>query len=142
MRSDSALRRPQMMSFSLSIGGEACSIVEMATRYIVNLSKEERLGMEDLLGRKHLSQLTGHVSKKRRLTRSHLTACPGGVRRRVQDYVKPALATTSWQSITFIAPPPALGCRLCLVLAHRKIASDLPMRQNAHDPSSTAFSSR
>lgn len=32
-------------------------MVEMATRYIVNLSKEERLGLEDLLARKRLSKL-------------------------------------------------------------------------------------
>jgi transposase len=32
-------------------------MVEMATRYIINLSKEERLGLEDLLARKRLSKL-------------------------------------------------------------------------------------
>jgi uncharacterized protein YerC len=31
--------------------------VEMAARYIINLSKEERLGLEDLLTRKRLSKL-------------------------------------------------------------------------------------
>jgi transposase len=46
-----------MMPFSLSIRAEACSMVEMATRYIINLSKEERLGLEDLLARKRLSKL-------------------------------------------------------------------------------------
>jgi hypothetical protein len=45
------------MAFLLSIRGDMCSIVEMAARYIVNLSKEERLGLEDLLGRKRLSKL-------------------------------------------------------------------------------------
>lgn len=32
-------------------------MVEMATRYIINLSNEERLGLEDLLRRKRLSKL-------------------------------------------------------------------------------------
>jgi len=32
-------------------------MVEMAARYIINLSKEERLGLEDLLARKRLSKL-------------------------------------------------------------------------------------
>lgn len=32
-------------------------MVEMAIRYIINLSKEERLGLEDMLKRKHLSKL-------------------------------------------------------------------------------------
>lgn len=45
------------MAFSLSIRSETCSIVEMATRYIINLSEEERFGLEELLKRKHLSKL-------------------------------------------------------------------------------------
>lgn len=45
-----------MMEFSLSIRAEPCSIVEMA-RYIINLSEEERLGLEDLLSRKRISKL-------------------------------------------------------------------------------------
>ena len=32
-------------------------MVEMATRYIINLSEEERLGLEDLLSRKRISKL-------------------------------------------------------------------------------------
>ncbi len=45
------------MAFSLSIWGQMCSMVEMATRYTINLSKEERLGLEDMLRRKRLSKL-------------------------------------------------------------------------------------
>jgi len=32
-------------------------MVEMATRYIINLSEEERVGLEDLLSRKRISKL-------------------------------------------------------------------------------------
>ncbi len=32
-------------------------MVEMATRYTINLSEDERLGLEDLLSRKRLSKL-------------------------------------------------------------------------------------
>jgi transposase len=46
-----------MMAVLLSIGAETCSMVEMATRYIINLSEEERLGLEDLLSRKRISKL-------------------------------------------------------------------------------------
>jgi uncharacterized protein YerC len=45
------------MAFLLSIRGDMCSIVEMAARYIVNLSKQERLGLEDLVARKRISKL-------------------------------------------------------------------------------------
>ncbi len=45
------------MAFLLSIRAETCSIVEMATRYIINLSEDERLGLEDLLSRKRVSKL-------------------------------------------------------------------------------------
>jgi len=45
------------MDFLLSIRAEPCSMVEMATRYIINLSEEERLGLEDLLSRKRISKL-------------------------------------------------------------------------------------
>jgi len=45
------------MAFLLSIRAETCSMVEMATRYIINLSEDERLGLEDLLSRKRVSKL-------------------------------------------------------------------------------------
>jgi transposase len=45
------------MAFLLSIGVETCSMVEMATRYIINLSEDERRGLEDLLSRKRVSKL-------------------------------------------------------------------------------------
>jgi len=45
------------MAFLISIRAETCSIVEMATRYIINLSEDERLGLEDLLSRKRVSKL-------------------------------------------------------------------------------------
>jgi transposase len=45
------------MAFSLSIRGEICSMVGMGPQYIINLSKEERLGLEELLARKRLSPL-------------------------------------------------------------------------------------
>src|SRR6266852_4953942 len=45
------------MAFLLSIRAETCSIVEMATRYIINLSEDERVGLEDLLSRKRVSKL-------------------------------------------------------------------------------------
>lgn len=41
----------------VSIRGETCSMVEMATRYIINLSEEERSWLEDLLARKRVSKL-------------------------------------------------------------------------------------
>jgi len=44
------------MEFLLSIRTETCSMVEMA-RYIINLSEDERLGLEDLLSRKRVSKL-------------------------------------------------------------------------------------
>jgi hypothetical protein len=34
-----------------------CSMLEMATRYIINLTEEERLGLEDLTTRKGVSKL-------------------------------------------------------------------------------------
>jgi transposase len=46
-----------MMAFSLSIWGGMCSMVVMATRYIINLTEDERLGLEDLLSRKRVSKL-------------------------------------------------------------------------------------
>jgi transposase len=45
------------MAFLLSIRAETCSMVEMATRYIISLSEDERLGLEDLLSRKRVSKL-------------------------------------------------------------------------------------
>jgi transposase len=45
------------MEILLSIRAEACSMVEMATRYTINLSEDERLGLEDLLSRKRLSKV-------------------------------------------------------------------------------------
>jgi hypothetical protein len=45
------------MTFLLSIRAEPSSMVLMATRYIINLSEDERLGLEELLSRKHLSKL-------------------------------------------------------------------------------------
>jgi hypothetical protein len=35
-------------------------MVEMATRYVINLSEDERLGLEDLLSRKRVSKLKAH----------------------------------------------------------------------------------
>jgi transposase len=45
------------MAFSLSIPAEVCSMLGMATRYIVNLTEEERLGLEDLSSRKGVAKL-------------------------------------------------------------------------------------
>jgi len=45
------------MEILLSIRAKACSMVEMATQYTINLSEDERLELEDLLSRKRLSQL-------------------------------------------------------------------------------------
>jgi transposase len=46
------------MAFSLSMRAEMCSMLVMATRYIINLTEEERLGLEDLLSsRKRVSKL-------------------------------------------------------------------------------------
>jgi hypothetical protein len=45
------------MAFSLSIRAEMCSMLVMATRYIINLTEEERLGLEDLASRKRVSKL-------------------------------------------------------------------------------------
>lgn len=41
----------------LSIGPEMCSIVVMAARYIINLTEDERRGLEELWSRKRLSKL-------------------------------------------------------------------------------------
>jgi transposase len=46
-----------MRAFSLSMSADVCSMLGMATRYIVNLTKEERLGLEDLASRKRVSKL-------------------------------------------------------------------------------------
>jgi transposase len=46
-----------MREFLLSIAAKPCSMVEMATRYIINLSEDERLGLEELLSRKRISKL-------------------------------------------------------------------------------------
>jgi transposase len=45
------------MAFSLSIPTEVCSMLGMVTRYIVNLTEEERLGLEDLSSRKGVAKL-------------------------------------------------------------------------------------
>ena len=45
------------MAFLLSIGPGMCSMVVMATRYIINLTEDERLGLEDILSRKRVSKL-------------------------------------------------------------------------------------
>ena len=45
------------MAFLLSIRAETCSMVEMGTRYIINLSEDERVGLEELVARKRVSQL-------------------------------------------------------------------------------------
>jgi transposase len=46
-----------LMAFSLSIRAGMCSMVVMATRYIINLTENERLGLEDLSSRKRASRL-------------------------------------------------------------------------------------
>lgn len=45
------------MAFSLSIPADMCSMLRMTTRYIVNLTEEERLGLEDLCSGKRVSKL-------------------------------------------------------------------------------------
>jgi len=45
------------MAFSLSMSAWVCSMFGMATRYIVNLTEEERLGLEDLASCKRVSKL-------------------------------------------------------------------------------------
>jgi transposase len=45
------------MAISLSIGAEMCSMLVMATRYIINLTENERLGLEDLASRNRVSKL-------------------------------------------------------------------------------------
>jgi transposase len=47
----------EMMAFSLSIRLEVCSMVVMATRYIINLTEDERFALEDLSSRKRVSKL-------------------------------------------------------------------------------------
>jgi hypothetical protein len=45
------------MAYSLSIPPDVCSMLGMATRYIINLTEEERLGLEDLASGKRVSKL-------------------------------------------------------------------------------------
>jgi hypothetical protein len=51
------------MAFLLSIRTKMCSMFVMATRYIINLTEDERLGLEDLATRKGVSKLKAQRAK-------------------------------------------------------------------------------